>query len=166
MCVRKQGMCGGRIGDQLHRRAKFLKEEGQGYHRGSVNLYDTRKDFPTQEWNPQYYADRRMPWEQDLLKADYPHWPLAYNGTGIKTLRTPLELRDSERPYFEYGYSFTPKEDDKTGNRIASKISDSIPPYKYDVTRLHNPYPVWKQEQSYMGRAADHEDTTNFKRVV
>lgn len=161
-----------RIGDPLHARAKWVKRESQGYNRGSPRMYDVKEDFPVQEWNPQYYADRRSPWEQDLLTKDYQRWPLRYSGTGINTLRTPAQLRDTGKPYYEYGYSFTPKEDYNTGSRIATQPSQSLPEFKYDITRLHQPYTVWKNEQEWMGartqngKSVDSLDTTYQQRIV
>lgn len=161
-----------RIGDPLHHKARDIKERSQGYNRASPRLYDVKSDFPVQEWNPQYYADRRMPWEQDLLARDYQRWPMTYSGTGIKTLRTPSQLRDEGKPYYQYGYSYTPNEDYDTGMRTATRPDQSVPPVKYDVTRLHQPYPVWKREQEHMeatlpnGQDVNTLDTTHYKRIV
>ncbi len=180
MCVRKpliganaQGCKStDRIGDPLHAKAKHLKETSQGYHRGSVNLYNPKADFPTQEWNPQYYADRRTPWEQDLLRKDYQRWPMKYSGTGINTLRAPAQGRDTNKPYFQYGYSYTPEEDYDTGMRVGTQLDQSRPEYKYDVTRLHQPYTVWKDEQEWVGAkgpdniGVNKVDTTYYQRVV
>lgn len=189
MCVRKPLVgknsvgCSplSRIGDPLHAKAQFLKNQDQGYNRGSVRMYDTQANFPIQEWNPQYYADRRMPWEQDLLRRDYPRTmaELRYSGTGIETLRTPSELRDTGRPYYQYQYSFTPKEDWQTGMRTATRPDQSLPEIKYDVTRLHQPYPVWKDELEYLaegkgrknatrpdGRSINMDDTQFYSRIV
>src|SRR5690349_14472162 len=100
-CVRKPGhKPNTRIGDALHEDAKELMNRSQGYHRASPRLYDPHSNFPVQEWNPQYYSDRRMPWEQDLLRKDYQRWPMTYSGTGIHTLRAPAELRDKGKPYY------------------------------------------------------------------
>jgi len=155
-----------RIGHSLQVKAMIENERGQGYHRGSVDLYDPKQNFPNQKWNPQYYSDRRIPYEQDLLRADYIRLPLEFSGTGIKTTRIPHELRDSDQPYFQYGYSFTQKEDDATGNRTATRWDQTRPPYKYDITRLHQPYPIWKQEHEVMGHPQDRYDTTHFERIV
>jgi hypothetical protein len=152
--------------------AEFQKRSSQGYNRGSVRMYDVKADFPVQEWNPQYYADRRTPWEQDLLAKDYLRWPLRYSGTGINPLHAPAQLRDTGKPYYQYGYSFTPEEDYNTGARIATKSNQSLPEVKYDVTRLHQPYTVWKHEQAQMnatlpnGKDVNSLDTTYQKRIV
>jgi len=180
MCVRKplngENKVGcsptSRIGDPLHARAAWEKQTSQGYNRGSVRMYDVKSDFPVQEWNPQYYADRRTPWEQDLLSKDYQRWPLRYSGTGISLLRAPAQLRDTGNPYYQYGYSFTPEEGRATGARIATKPDQSLPELKYDVTRLHQPYTVWKNEQEWMGsrlpngKSVDSLDTIYQKRIV
>lgn len=180
MCVRKplfgENAVGcsplARIGDPLRVKAEYEKERSQGYNRGSVRMYDTQADFPIQEWNPQYYADRRSPWEQDLLARDYQHWPLRYSGTGINTLRAPAQLRDAGKPYYQYGYSFTPKEGEDAGSRVATKPTQSLPEVKYDVTRLHQPYTVWKNEQEWMGATLQNGESVNYldtryqKRIV
>jgi hypothetical protein len=166
MCVRRAESDGREIGSALHQKAKEIIEDGQGYHRGSVNMYDPRIKTPVQDWNPQYYADRRTPWEQDLLRRDYLHWPLRYSGTGIQLLHTPPELDDTGKPYFEYGYSFTPVEDPKTGMRVATSWKDVVPPPKYDLTRLHQPYPVWKDENAYLGHPKDKLDTVHNQRII
>lgn len=171
MCIRKPGGCGDttRIGHSLHVEAEKLKEQSQGYNRASPRMYDVKSNTPIQEWNPQYYADRRTPWEQDLLRRDYQRWGMKYSGTGIKVLRTPSQLRDEGKPYFEYGYSYTPVEDRDTGMRVGAKVSDSVPEYKYDVTRLHQPYPIWKNEQEWIGANPERinsYDKTFYKRVV
>jgi hypothetical protein len=159
MCVRKPLVgannvgCSplARIGEPLHAQAEWQKRRNQGYNRGSVRLYDPQANFPIQEWNPQYYADRRIPWEQDLLARDYLRWPLKYSGTGIDTLHAPAQLRDTGKPYYQYGYSFTPKDGWQYGDRTATRPDQSEPEIKYDVTRLHQPYTIWKNEQEYMG---------------
>lgn len=161
-----------RIGDPLHSKAKWKKEQSQGYNRGSVRLYDPQSDFPIQEWNPMYYADRRTPWEQDLLMRDYQRWPLRYSGTGIDLLRAPSQGRDEGKPYYQYGYSYTPVEDPNTGYRVASQPNQSRPEFKYDITRLHQQYPVWKNEQHWVGgnqpngQGVDALDTIYQKRIV
>lgn len=173
MCVRKypnSPTCSSanRIGDPLTSMAEDKKRNSQGYNRGSVRMYDVKSDFPVQDWNPQYYADRRIPWEQDLLSKDYLRWPIKFSGTGIKTLRTPTELRDANKPYYEYAYSFTPKEDFQTGNRIGVTQSQSLPEIKYDINRLHQPYPIWKNEQNVVKNPSnvDTLDLSYHSRIV
>lgn len=141
-----------------------VARDNNGYHRGSVNLYDTRANYPTQEWNPDYYHDRRMRWEGQLLHDDYPRWQTRYNGTGIRLMHAPAEGRDAGHPYFQYAYSFTPLEDPKTGLRTACSPTQNVPMVKYDVTRLHQAYPQWKDEQKYMGQDQSFHDTRFFKR--
>jgi hypothetical protein len=138
--------------------------ENNGYHRGTVNLYDTKTDNPTQEWNPDYYSDRRVKWEGQLVHDDYLRWQPRYNGTGIRLVHAPTEGRDTGRPYYQYAYSYTPLEDPRTGARTATSKNQSVPMIKYDVTRLHQPYPQWKAEQEHMGVNQDKHDTTFFRR--
>ena len=169
LCVRRTEPDGRPISSAMRDKAKKTIEDNQGYHRGSVNLYDTQADFPQQDWNPQYYADRRIPWEADLLRRDYLRWPMFYNGTGIKTFRVPQELRDKDIKYFSYGYSFTPREDPYTGNRIATSWCDNVPPVKWDLTKpgQTQPYTIFQRETEYMGHPSRKQlDTTHFKRIV
>jgi len=166
MCVRRSEPDGRPITSSMRDKAKQNIEQHQGYHRGSVNLYDTSANFPTQDWNPQYYASRRTPWESDLLRRDYLHWPLFFNGTGIKTSRLPQELRDRNQRYFSYGYSFTPEEDSYTGDRVATRWSQNVPPVKWDLTRLDQPWPTFQRETEYMRHPNHWRDTKDFDRIV
>jgi hypothetical protein len=166
LCIRRTDQCGRNIGNTPLIASEAVIENSQGYHRGSVNLYNPKQDLPTQKWNPQFYSSRRTPHEQDLIRSDTWRMPIKFSGTGIKTLRTPAQLRDSGKPYMEYAYSFTPDEDPETGMRTASSWSQTKPEIKYDVTRLHQAYPVWKREHEHMGHPQDALDTTYFKRIV
>ena len=122
-----------------------------GYYRGSVNLYDPSLTYPIQKYNAQYYSDRRIPWEQDVLRADYLRWPVKYNGTGIKVLHAPAEKSDTGHPYYQYGYDFTPKHEDPITGMRTTHSNKSYPEIKYDITRLEQGYSVWKQEQAIFG---------------
>lgn len=167
ICVRRTEADGRPISSALRDKSKRDIEQQQGYHRGSVNLYDTTANDPTQEWNPQYYSDRRIPWESDLLRRDYLKWPINFNGTGIKTFRVPQELRDRDNKYFSYGYSFTPEEDPYTGKRVATSWDQNVPPVKYDLTRLYQPYDTFQRETEYMGHDTRKQlDTSYFRRNV
>lgn len=167
LCVRKTEPDGRPISSGMRDDAKMIIENSQGYHRGSVNLYNVSAREPTQDWNPQYYSDRRTPWEADLLRRDYIHSPIFYNGTGIKTFRVPQELKDKDSKYFSYGYSFTPNEDPYTGKRVATNWSQNVPPVKYDITRLVQPYTTYQTETEYMGHDTRKElDTSYTDRIV
>lgn len=137
-----------------------------GYYRAVLNLYDVNAVTPTQITNPEAYPDRRIPWEADLIREDYLRLPVKYNANGIQTVRTPHELKDAPNPYFEYGFSFTPHENPSDGRRIATNLSQTIPPVKYDVTRLVQPYDTWKREHAYVRNPQDFRDQTLTKRIV
>jgi hypothetical protein len=154
------------IGERLVTKAVEKVEESQGYHRGSVDMYDTAANLPNQEWNPQFYSDRRTPWEGDLMKRDYIHLPINFNGTGIQTMRTPTELRDTGRPYYEYGYSFTPDEDPSTGMRTATSFSQTKSPVKWNVTQAYQPYITFQNEHEYVRNPQRWRDTKEFRRVI
>jgi len=104
-----------------------------GYNRYSSDLYNPKKDFPRQVYNPDYYSDRRTPNERILIQRDYLHLPIKFNATGITPIHTPTDSNTPYPPgYFEYGYS-----------------SNTCPPYVYDVTRAVQAYPVWRNMQQY-----------------
>lgn len=154
-----------------------------GYFRASPKLYEpitsqleqrnsrsfTAKYVTQAGRNPQRYSDRRMPHEQDLLRSDYPKLDINYEGTGIRPLHAP---NDEYGPYYQYGFSYTPHENSNPRSmewhpRIATHPSQTVPPVKYDITRLQQPYPVWKDEHSYVGNSyALQYDSSNTKRIV
>ena len=132
VCVKKKGPDGHEVDrPRCENVAKY-----NGYHRYSSRLYDVPDPAapPIQEWNPQRFQDRRTPNQKYLINHDYISRGFTYNGTGIEPVRTPGR-RDGPDPRFhEYGYSLTEE-----------------PPYKYDITRLEQPYPVWKNERIEIG---------------
>jgi hypothetical protein len=167
VCVRKVQPNGKRVGDY----SDVLKDadKNNGYYRGSVNLYNPCQKYPTQKWNPQNYSDRRIPWEQDLLRDDYLRLPIKYDATGIRLLNQPAELNESNnnqkyKGFYKYGYSFTPKEDKDTGMRVPG--AQSRPELKYDVTRPYpQPYELWKSEQKSVGER-QRPDIRYNKRII
>ena len=151
LCVRKLDPCGDPIGTALQRKSERDIENSQGFYRGSVNLYDVHAMVPTQQIIPEEYSSRRAPWEGDLVRRDYIHHQLNYGATGITPVRTPHELLDADKPYWSYDFTFSPREDPLTGRRIATKLSDNVPPPVYDITQLHQRYPIAKHEAEYVG---------------
>lgn len=99
-----------------------------GYHKFSADLYRPNK-LPIQLQDPYAYNDRIIPDEQYYHRNDYIAREIQYSGDGIKPVHTP-----GPRRYFEYGYSYTDN-----------------PPPKYDVQRLEQPFPVWRDIQEYHG---------------
>lgn len=104
--------------------------DDNGYHRYSADLYDPKKETQTQMYNPDNYYRRTTPNEEYFHTHDYLSRPIHYNSTGIR----PIHV-GGDRKYNEYGFSYT-----------------TTPPALYDVQRLHQAYPIWKDEQSYLGR--------------
>ncbi|HMP28542.1 MAG TPA: hypothetical protein PKD85_03020 [Saprospiraceae bacterium] len=167
LCVRKPPQCDGETQEDLLRaRGQNLIDRSQGYHRGVLNLYDVKPQVPTQQVNPQYYSDRRIPYEADLVRRDILRRPLKYSGTGINPLRTPHQLQDAKHRYWEYAYTYTPVEDSITGMRVADKLDETEPVPKYDITKLHQAYPIWKNESAYIHNPQNKLDTTYFDRIV
>lgn len=167
LCVRKTDACGLSIGDTMMERSRREIDNTQGYYRGSVNLYDVREMVPYQQINPEAYSSRRIPWEGDLVRRDYLHRPLNFGGIGINPVRIPHQLFDEDKPYWSYDFTFTPREDPLTGKRIATSPKDNVPPPKYDITQLHQRYPVAKREAEYVGNPyPSNMDTVYFNRNV
>lgn len=137
-----------------------------GYYRASLNLYNVNDEVPTQITNPQAFPDRRIPWEADLIRDDYLRLPIKYNADGIRTVRTPHELKDKNRPYFEYGFSFLPKENPSDGRRVATSLNQSVPPPKYDITQGHQHMPVYLKEQEYVKNPLNFNPQNLTKRIV
>lgn len=100
-----------------------------GYHKYRSDIYRPWREKPIQITDPYKYELRTIPNESYLQRNDYIARPLFYSGTGIQPIHTP-----GDRKYYEYGYSY-----------------NDYPPYKYDITQLHQRYPVWKEEKKYLG---------------
>jgi hypothetical protein len=166
MCVRRTDQCGRQIGDTLQMAAKANIENHQGYFRACPQLYDDAKE-PSRVWNPLYYSDRFILYQDDLTRDDYLHQEVKFDGTGIKLNRPVSEGRDAGHEYYKYYYDHTPVDDFETGMRTTG-MSDNMPTPKYDITRLHQSYPLWKNAQAWHGRgnAANIYDSRQFERII
>lgn len=102
-----------------------------GYNKYMADLYRPWRETQIQITDPYNYYDRTTPNEQFLHTHDYLARETEYSGTGVKPIHTP-----GHRKFHEYGFSYT---------------SPGNPPYKYDVTQLHQRYPQWKELQVYHG---------------
>lgn len=100
-----------------------------GYNKYMADLYRPWRETEIQITDPYGYYDRVVPNESMLHQRDYLAREIRYDGIGVNPLRTP-----GNRKYMEYGFDYTKN-----------------PPYKYDVTQLHQKYPIWKEEQIYRG---------------
>jgi hypothetical protein len=112
-----------------------------GYNKYSADLYRPWRETAIQITNPDYYYDRTTPNKSYLQQYDYIARGTQYSGDGIKPIHTP-----GPRKYKEYGYSYSKN-----------------PPYKYDISQLHQKYPIWKETQLYHGmsqKEADEIDRT------
>lgn len=107
-----------------------------GYHKFSADLYDPKREVPIQLQDPYYYYDRTVPNEMYFHRNDYLARQVQYSGDGIRALHTP-----GPRKYFEYGFSYTP-----------------LPPPKYDIQRLQQPYELWRDIQEYHGVSREELD--------
>lgn len=112
-----------------------------GYNKYSADLYRPWRETQIQITDPYNYYDRTVPNEAFLHQFDYLARPIHYDGTGIKPVHTP-----GPRKYHEYGFAYSPN-----------------PPYKYDVTQLHQKYPVWKETQMYHGLSQEDADEIDQK---
>ena len=107
-----------------------------GYSRFSSSLYEPWRKTQIQTYDPYNYYDRTTANEEYLHRNDYLARDIQYNATGITHVHTP-----GPRKYNEYGYSYTPQ-----------------PPEKWSITRLHQGYPLWKQDKIYHGASQEEMD--------
>jgi hypothetical protein len=113
------------------------------YYKYSVDMYTPKNKEPRKLQDPYTVDQRRMPNESYLIANDYVRLPFKYNGTGVKLNNTPDYTLKGNKKFSEFGFSYC--------NDI---------PYKYDVTRLQQPYPVWKKSKKYIGELSN--DDENF----
>jgi hypothetical protein len=103
--------------------------EFNGYNKYMADMYRPWRKTQIQTYNPTNYYDRTTPNQEELHLRDYLAREIQFNSTGIKPTHTP-----GPRKYYEYGYSFT-----------------NGPPFKYDITRLHQGYPSWRKDKLFHG---------------
>ena len=143
MCVRRPMVTGAVNMIEDQQKEKGMRD--RGYWRAAVNVYDPEAKEPTQLWNPLKFHNRRIPYETELLQADLLHWEVDYNGTGINPTTLPTNDRHARgKPYYQYGYDFTPHSDVETGYRSATRQEQSVPPPKFQIDRLVQPYDMEK----------------------
>ncbi len=124
-----------------------------GYNKYQADLYRPWRETAIQITDPYNYYDRTIPNEEFLHRRDYIARETQYNGTGVTPIHTP-----GPRKYREYGFAYS-----DAGEGVVAK-----PPYKYDVTQLHQRYPQWKEIQIYHGvsqEEMDEVDKTYFESV-
>lgn len=149
-----------------------------GYRRSSPTLYPILgkdqtiiwPENPTQINNPQLFQDRRRPYEQTLIREDYYRLPVKYNATGLNPTKTP------DGPF--YDYPLMSRVNDLYSNewqpRTSGEQNANIPQYKYDVTRLVQPYPLYKDQKvtspdynpNRDPEMLEYQDKNNYTRVV
>jgi len=132
MCVRKRRPDGTDPKTADPRDVKI----NNGYYKYSMRLYDLpaspdglphTNPYPIQASNP-YPLEARRPVHQNYYyQRDYYRNGFNHDGTGILGTRTP-----GVRKYYETGYDLLP-----------------TPPPKFDITRLQQPYDIWKASQDY-----------------
>jgi len=126
MCVKRKG----NKGHYLDRPQTLVQPgEHNGYNKYQADLYSIGQRTATQLYNPDYYHNRRIPHEEQHLHDDLLRLEVRFNGTGIEPIHTP-----GDQYFNEYGVS-----------------AMSRPPYRYDVTRLHQTYPIWRREKMCQG---------------
>lgn len=175
ICQRRRRADGGRIDEpQDQEFIRGVLPRARGYRRSTPALYDVFREEPIQRINPSAYHNRRIPFEQDLLRKDLLRAPIRFNGTGIYTTRTPGSPNGDG--WYQYGYSYTPDDAGYVFDSAAPQHNEwnirtpcsggaaecqkrSIPPYKYDVTRLHQSWPIWRDEQRYHDHGKDPQDS-------
>lgn len=140
VCVKRRGESGRYLDVQ---QSNIDPSQFNGYHRYSADMYRPWRKTQIQTSDPYNYYNRTTPNEAYLHREDYLARDIQYNANGIKPMHTPSGTNER---YNEYGYSYTPN-----------------PPYKYDISRLHQSYPVWKDDKRYHGASQaslDHIDET------
>lgn len=130
VCKRKYD-ANGKSGDMVKNPIDPLPYNG--YNKYSADLYRPWLKKQIQITDPYAYHDRVVPNEDYLHQRDYLAREIKYDGIGNRPLRTP-----GNRKYFEYGFSYTQN-----------------PPYNYDITRLHQPFPIWAEEKIYHGESPE-----------
>jgi len=125
------------------------KGHPSGVFKFRPDLYDPDAPAPIQLANPWGLDERRVPNEEYYLRNGYFRVPLNYDGIGAQYTRTPAPENAPGEKYSEYAWDYV-----------------SIPPPKYDVTKLHQPYDKWKSAQAWQGRDQTPRDTTYFDRIV
>lgn len=142
ICIKKKDPCTGHpVSHQGFEDRKYPPE--QKYHKFKADMYDMEREEPVQLHNPYSYGDRRMPNESFLIRNDYVKSEIKYDGHGLTPLLTPGDVK-----FREYAYDY---------------IQD--PPPRYDVTRLHQPYPLWKNAQEYHGRDTSNIDKNHHESI-
>jgi len=124
MCVKRKNPDGTSIDQSKH------TEPENGFFRFSSDLYNPTRERPRQISNPSDFYKRVPPHQFQLTRDDYMQTPIKYNATGIQKTRSP-----GAQKYYQYTYD--------------AMLSPKYEPPKYDVTRLQQPYPIWKSAQEY-----------------
>lgn len=135
MICRRMKYSDGKSVDDVHK--PIDPAQFNGYNKYMADMYRPWKKTQIQITNPYNYYDRTAPNEEYLHRRDYLAREIKYNSIGVNPTRTP-----GPRKYHEYGYSYTKN-----------------PPYKYDVQRLHQTYPLWKDDKIYHGASINEMDT-------
>jgi len=126
VCVKRKGFKGKYL-DQPQCSINKDLPDLNGYNRFSADLYRPWRQTQIQMYDPYNYYDRTAPNEEFLHNNDYLAREMNFNANGIDPVHTP-----GDRKYYEYGLSYSHN-----------------PPSKYDITRLHQAYPVWKDNKIY-----------------
>ncbi len=129
MCVKRRGV-GGKSLDT--NQFEIDPSVFNGYHRYSADMYRPWRETAIQISDPYDYYDRVIPNESYLQTEDYIAREVKFNGTGVTPIHTPGA--PTHHGFREYGYSFTP-----------------YAPYKYDITHLHQRFPLWKGLKGFHG---------------
>jgi hypothetical protein len=129
-------VCVRRVGDLPPRQVDPPKN---GLTRFSPNLYYP-DELPGIDNNTYRFNARRMPNEEQLSINDYKKMPIKYSGIGANKVHIP---RDPQR------------KDEGVGNGMIYYeyyLDQSlVAPAKYDVTHLHQRYPLWREAMKRRG---------------
>lgn len=135
-----------------------LSHGGRGYFDRSASLYDPYTDEPRRSNQPYPIATRGLPNEDFLVRNDYLARDFSYNGTGVPTSRDPLS-----NGYTDIGRYSQESRTARRPEHLRADVCPTVnanppafayttrPPPKYDIHRLNQAYPVWRNEQERMG---------------
>jgi len=128
------------------------KPKTNGLTRFSPNLYYPG-ELPGIDNNTYRFNARRIPNEDGLSLNDLYKMPIKYDGIGAKEVHIPRDpQRNNMGPgngmiYYQYYLD-----------------SSTYPPAKYDVTHLHQRYPLWREAMKMRGFSEKELQEMDLKR--
>ena len=136
-------------GDDINTPEETDFSQFNGYHKFSADLYRPWMTEQIQMNNPYEYYDRVIPNEEEFHLKDYISREIRFNGTGVAPMHTRPGITVKENINAMYGKGCGSVANPKTKYHEYGVSYTHRPPYKYDISRLHQLYPIWKQDKIY-----------------